>query len=98
MFVFSAAGAVFHIHSQNAVMVTLLFPGKEFQISHQQMIKAIVNCKTGRNYRLTLFSDLINNGIVIKGCKFYKPVISLVKIAASYQIHTRGHVAGNGNL
>ena len=45
------AGAVFHIHSQNAVMVTLLFPGKEFRISHQQMIKAIVNCKTGKNYR-----------------------------------------------
>ena len=50
-FLFSAAGAVFHIHSQNAVMVTLLFPGKEFRISHQQMIKAIVNCRTGKNYR-----------------------------------------------
>lgn len=45
------AGAVFHIHSRNAVMVTLLFPGNEFRISHQQMIKAIVNCKTGKNYR-----------------------------------------------
>lgn len=45
------AGAVFHIHSQNAVMVTLLFSGNEFRITHHQMIKAIINCKTGKNYR-----------------------------------------------
>ncbi|XP_046864107.1 methylthioribulose-1-phosphate dehydratase-like [Xenia sp. Carnegie-2017] len=46
-----AAGAVFHIHTLNAVMVTALCHGNEFRISHQQMIKAIVNCRTGRNYR-----------------------------------------------
>ena len=59
---------MFHVHSQNAVMVTLLFPGKEFRISHQQMIKAIVNCKTGRNYRLTVLVYnflIVNNGILL---------------------------------
>ena len=49
--ILSAAGAVFHIHTLNAVMVTALCHGNEFRISHQQMIMAIVNCRTGKNYR-----------------------------------------------
>jgi methylthioribulose-1-phosphate dehydratase len=35
------AGACIHTHSQHAVMVTLLWPGKEFKISHQEMIKGM---------------------------------------------------------
>lgn len=33
------AGACIHTHSPNAVMATLLWPGKEFRITHQEMIK-----------------------------------------------------------
>lgn len=35
------AGACIHTHSQHAVMATLLYPGKEFVITHQEMIKGI---------------------------------------------------------
>lgn len=33
------AGAVIHIHSKSAVLVSLLFSGKEFRVSHLEMIK-----------------------------------------------------------
>lgn len=42
------AGAVIHTHSKNCVMVTLLYPGVEFRITHQEMIKGIRKCKSGR--------------------------------------------------
>ncbi|RKP11066.1 putative methylthioribulose-1-phosphate dehydratase [Thamnocephalis sphaerospora] len=35
------AGACIHTHSQHAVMATLLTPGNEFVITHQEMIKGI---------------------------------------------------------
>ncbi|GAA6014184.1 hypothetical protein JCM10207_006125 [Rhodosporidiobolus poonsookiae] len=35
------AGACIHTHSQHAVMATLLWPGSEFRISHQEMIKGM---------------------------------------------------------
>ncbi|XP_078346597.1 methylthioribulose-1-phosphate dehydratase-like [Oculina patagonica] len=35
------AGAVIHTHSKHCVMVTLLYPGKEFRITHQEMIKGM---------------------------------------------------------
>ncbi|XP_066588769.1 methylthioribulose-1-phosphate dehydratase [Prorops nasuta] len=45
------AGAVIHSHSKAATMVTLLWPGKEFRITHLEMIKGIKNQKLGRSYR-----------------------------------------------
>lgn len=35
------ASAVIHTHSKVALMVTLLWPGKEFRITHLEMIKGI---------------------------------------------------------
>ena len=45
------AGAVIHTHSKAAVMATLLYPGKEFKITHQEMIKGISRGQTGKKYR-----------------------------------------------
>lgn len=44
------AGAVIHTHSQNAVMVTLLY-GDYFEITHQEMIKGIKNNSNGTYYK-----------------------------------------------
>ncbi|KAK3103996.1 hypothetical protein FSP39_023511 [Pinctada imbricata] len=45
------AGAVIHTHSKSAVMATLLYPGTEFKITHQEMIKGIKKCTSGDYYR-----------------------------------------------
>ncbi|KAF5295156.1 hypothetical protein FQR65_LT10544 [Abscondita terminalis] len=45
------AAAVIHSHSKSALMVTMLFPGKEFKCTHLEMIKGIKNQKLKRNYR-----------------------------------------------
>ncbi|XP_076351563.1 methylthioribulose-1-phosphate dehydratase [Tachypleus tridentatus] len=44
------AGAVIHSHSKNAVLVTLVYPGNEFCITHQEMIKGIKKGKSAVNY------------------------------------------------
>lgn len=45
---YADAGAVIHTHSKAAVMATLLYPGTEFKITHQEMIKGIKKCKSGK--------------------------------------------------
>ncbi|KAI8817519.1 methylthioribulose-1-phosphate dehydratase [Fimicolochytrium jonesii] len=45
------AGACIHTHSQNAVMATLLYPGKEFVITHQEMIKGIRRGSSKESFR-----------------------------------------------
>jgi len=45
------AGAVIHSHSKWANLVTMLYPGNEFRITYQEMIKGIKNQATGKNYR-----------------------------------------------
>lgn len=58
-----AAQAVIHSHSKAAVMATLMFPGKEFCITHQEMIKGIRKGTSGTNYRYddTLVVPIIEN-------------------------------------
>ncbi|KAL5482732.1 MDE1 [Sanghuangporus weigelae] len=56
------AGSCIHTHSQHAVMATLLWPGKEFRISHQ-MIKGVRIAGTGAalSYLDTLVIPIIEN-------------------------------------
>ncbi|KAM6133302.1 LOW QUALITY PROTEIN: methylthioribulose-1-phosphate dehydratase [Phoenicopterus ruber ruber] len=55
--------AVIHTHSKAAVMATLLYPGSEFSITHQEMIKGIQKCTSGGYYRYddTLVVPIIEN-------------------------------------
>ncbi|XP_007426488.2 methylthioribulose-1-phosphate dehydratase [Python bivittatus] len=55
-YIIRGAGAVIHTHSKAAVMATLLYPGKEFKITHQEMIKGIKKCTTGGYFR---YNDML---------------------------------------
>ncbi|CAD6576642.1 MAG: Methylthioribulose-1-phosphate dehydratase [Cyphobasidiales sp. Tagirdzhanova-0007] len=57
------AGACIHTHSQHAVLATLLWPGKEWRISHQEMIKGmrIAGMRTVLSYLDTLVVPIIEN-------------------------------------
>ncbi|KAI9005063.1 methylthioribulose-1-phosphate dehydratase [Hyaloraphidium curvatum] len=55
------AGACIHTHSQAAVMVTLLWPGDVFRITHQEMIKGIRRGTTNTNLR---YFDMLEVPIV----------------------------------
>ncbi|RIA93683.1 methylthioribulose-1-phosphate dehydratase [Glomus cerebriforme] len=57
------ADACIHTHSQNAVMVTLIYPGELFSISHQEMIKGIRRGSTKENlkYYDTCIVPIIDN-------------------------------------
>ncbi|CAG8572060.1 8353_t:CDS:2 [Acaulospora morrowiae] len=57
------AGACIHTHSQNAVMATLLYPGKIFEITHQEMIKGIRLGSGTQNLRFddTLVVPIVEN-------------------------------------
>lgn len=59
------AGAVIHAHSINAVLATLVFPGHEFQISHQEMIKGIKKGLSGEAYR---YDELLVVPIIENTC------------------------------
>ncbi|KAK3581581.1 hypothetical protein CHS0354_031930 [Potamilus streckersoni] len=45
------AGAVIHSHSKASVMATLIFPGTEFKITHQEMIKGIKKSNSNEYYK-----------------------------------------------
>lgn len=57
------AGSVIHTHSPHAVRCTLLWPGNEFRITHQEMIKGIKDSHLGRflRYDETLIVPIIEN-------------------------------------
>ena len=59
------AGSCIHTHSQNAVMATLLWPGKEFTCSHLEMIKGVRVGGTGKalSYLDTLTVPIIENTV-----------------------------------
>ncbi|KAJ1679341.1 Methylthioribulose-1-phosphate dehydratase [Spiromyces aspiralis] len=57
------AMACIHTHSKHAVLATLLWPGKEFRISHQEMIKGIRigSSKENLQFHDTLVVPIIEN-------------------------------------
>ncbi|XP_027205320.2 putative methylthioribulose-1-phosphate dehydratase [Dermatophagoides pteronyssinus] len=57
------AGAVIHSHSISAVLATIITDGREFRVSHQEMIKGIKRGSTNENYHYnqTLIVPIIEN-------------------------------------
>ena len=67
-----------HTHSKHCVMVTLLYPGNEFRITHQEMIKGLKKCTAGVNYRWVVSVILLYPGWVSKSF-FTLPVEGAIK-------------------
>lgn len=57
------AGAVIHSHAVSSNLATLIFPGSEFRITHQEMIKGIKKGSSKENMRYddTLVVPIIEN-------------------------------------
>lgn len=57
------AGSIIHSHSQNAVLVTLIYKEQEFRISNQEMIKGLQKGNSGEHYSNddTLVIPIIEN-------------------------------------
>jgi len=56
LFAARQASAVIHTHSKAAVMATLLYPGKEFRVTHLEMIKVIQASLVIRDLTLRVFA------------------------------------------
>lgn len=56
-------GAVFHTHSPAAAFISILFPGNEFRVTHQQMIRGILkdNLGVGNRYDEELVVPIVQN-------------------------------------
>ncbi|XP_067928869.1 methylthioribulose-1-phosphate dehydratase-like [Watersipora subatra] len=59
------AGAVIHTHSKAALLATILYPGREFTIRYQEMIKGIRRDTNGKNLR---YDELLAVPIIENTC------------------------------
>ena len=62
----NGVGAVIHSHSPKAVMATILFPGKEFRVSHLEMIKGVRKCSTWEKLR---YDDMLVVPVIENTCE-----------------------------
>lgn len=87
------AGAVIHSHSQNAFMATIMYPGKEFVVTHMEMIKVSSTFSTCRNSEHSSFQG--GDGLRFRDVFFLESsrchlwLIKSSTIKASFGIHLR---------
>ena len=61
LFAARQASAVIHTHSKAAVMATLLYPGKEFRVTHLEMIKVILIDSTLSNMSTDMITTKVSS-------------------------------------